>query len=395
MAQPSLIPALTQINSLQQLDLLDPEVIPEVILAHRTLSRLGQLETPALLALAKEARSRGFQVLLQWDLLATENVFRQSIQEVLSSLPLDHFDAIRVQDVGAMEWLLQHLEQPKIHWIAETGHHNLPSLQGWVDYAGSRLVRLVLSTELPVATLRQYCTHLVVPCELQAVGRVLLFYSPRRLLSPLLGGAETPILTKVRSTEQHRHEFPVLEHQHGTLMFLHRDLFLLDQMELLRTSGLKHLRLDLQHMSLETWLPLLQQVLRTGAEQQGRELRATWPRETTQGFFRANRTERPIEKLKNPHLRYLDGEVVGYVLEVSSREYMAVANRRSFSQGDQMVLVTPEGKRLPFVVADLRNWEKQKVEVAEEGGLWLLPHERAATAQSLLYFADFFSETSG
>jgi len=88
----------------------------------------------------------------------------------------------------------------------------------------------------------------------------------------------------------------------------------------------------------------------------------------------------------------LDGEVVGYVLEVASREYMAVASRRSFARGDEMILITPEGKRIPFVVEDLRNWKQQEVEVAEVGGLWLLPHERSATAQSLLYFAEFFSD---
>ncbi|MEC8261619.1 MAG: U32 family peptidase C-terminal domain-containing protein, partial [SAR324 cluster bacterium] len=87
-----------------------------------------------------------------------------------------------------------------------------------------------------------------------------------------------------------------------------------------------------------------------------------------------------------------DGEVVGYVLEVASREYMTVASRRSFARGDEMILITPEGKRIPFVVEDLRNWEQQEVEAAEVGGLWLLPHERSATAQSLLYFAEFFSD---
>ena len=84
--------------------------------------------------------------------------------------------------------------------------------------------------------------------------------------------------------------------------------------------------------------------------------------------------------------------MVGYVLEVASREYMAVASRRSFARGDEMILITPEGKRISFVVEGLRNWEQQEVEVAEVGGLWLLPHERSATARSLLYFAEFFSD---
>ena len=224
------------------------------------------------------------------------------------------------------------------------------------------------------------------------MGRILLFYSPRKLLSPVIGSPDEMTLATVTSTDQHQHEFPVLEHQHGTLMFHHRDLFLLDRIEDLRTSGLRCLRFDIQHMETQIWLPQLQQVVREGQDSDGKQIRSNWPRQTTQGFFRANRTERPIEKLKNPNLRYLDGEVVGYVLEVASREYMAVASRRSFARGDEMILITPEGRRIPFVVEDLRNWEQQEVEVAEVGGLWLLPHERSATAQSLLYFAEFFSD---
>jgi hypothetical protein len=217
-----------------------------------------------------------------------------------------------------------------------------------------------------------------------------LFYSPRKLISPILDSPSGTILATVTSTDQHRHEFPVLEHQHGTLMFHHRDLFLLDRIEDLQTSGLRYLRFDIQHLELQNWLPQLQKLVREGTDLDGKQIRSSWPRQTTQGFFRANRTERPIGKLKNPNLRYLDGEVVGYVLEVVSREYMAVASRRSFARGDEMILITPEGKKLPFVVENLRNWEQQEVEVAEGEGLWLLPHERSATAQSLLYFAEFF-----
>ena len=392
MAQSVMIQILTQIDSVEQLEQLPPDSVSEVILAHKRLSRLGKLETERLLELAEQAHKKGLRVYLQWDLLATENDFRRILQEVLEQIPLSSFDAIRVQDVGALEWLRQHPAKPKIHWIAETGHHNLPSLQRWVAYVGSALERIVLSIELPLPILSEYCRELSVSCELLAVGRILLFYSPRKLLSPVLGAPTEMTLATVTSTDQHHHEFPVLEHQHGTLMFHHRDLFLLDRIEDLRTSGLHYLRFDIQHMELRIWLPQLQQVVRDGLDSDGKQIRSSWPRQTTQGFFRANRTERPIEKLKNPNLRYLDGEVVGYVLEVASREYMVVASRRSFARGDEMILITPEGKRIPFVVEDLRNWEQQEVETAEVGGLWLLPHERSATAQSLLYFAEFFSD---
>ena len=261
MAQSVMIQTLTQIDSAEQLEQLPPDSVSEVILAHKRLSRLGKLETEQLLELAKQAHKKGLRVYLQWDLLATENDFRRILQEVLEQIPLSSFDAIRVQDVGALEWLRQHPAKPKIHWIAETGHHNLPSLQRWVAYVGSALERIVLSIELPLPILSEYCRELSVSCELLAVGRILLFYSPRKLLSPILGPPTEMTLATVTSTDQHHHEFPVLEHQHGTLMFHHRDLFLLDRIEDLRTSGLHYLRFDIQHMELRIWLPQLQQVV--------------------------------------------------------------------------------------------------------------------------------------
>ena len=116
-----------------------------------------------------------------------------------------------------MEWLRQQPAEHKIHWIAETGHHNLLSLKRLVEYVGSALERIVLSTELPLPILSEYCRELSVSCELLAVGRILLFYSPWKLLSPVIGAPDEMTLATVTSTDQHQHEFPVLEHQHGTM----------------------------------------------------------------------------------------------------------------------------------------------------------------------------------
>ena len=103
-----MIQTLTQVDSAEQLEQLTPDSVSEVILAHKRLSRLGKLETEPLLELAEQAHKRSLRVCLQWDLLATENDFRRMLQEVLEQIPLSSFDAIRVQDIGALEWLRQH-----------------------------------------------------------------------------------------------------------------------------------------------------------------------------------------------------------------------------------------------------------------------------------------------
>ena len=96
---------------------------------------------------------------------------------------MSKFSAIRVQDIGAAEWVRNELPEIPIHFIAETGNHNLTGLLRWHKYFGQQLQRFVLSSELPISTLIIYCRSLTVPCEILAVGKILLFYTPRKLLS--------------------------------------------------------------------------------------------------------------------------------------------------------------------------------------------------------------------
>mgnify|MGYP003322752277 FL=1 len=117
-----------------------------------------------------------------------------------------------------------------LHLIAETGNHNLTGLQRWTKYFGQQLQRLILSTELPKPVLSEYSKILNVPCEILAVGRILLLYTPRKLLSnQAYSSSSTGFLEKtLATTEQPQRQFPTIENQHGTFMFHHRDLFLLD-----------------------------------------------------------------------------------------------------------------------------------------------------------------------
>ena len=89
---------------------------------------------------------------------------------------LDHFDAIRVQDPGALEYLLEKTNI-KIQLVLENGNHNLLGIQTWVDYVVDRLDRVVLSIELPKDKLREYVQKLNVDIEFYILGQILIFYT--------------------------------------------------------------------------------------------------------------------------------------------------------------------------------------------------------------------------
>lgn len=138
----------TYLENHSQLKHIQKTSIREVILEHKSLSRMGKQDTKTMLSLLNASLSCGMSPVLQWDILSTEKTFRNSLT-LLNRLPLSKFHAIRVQDLGAAEWVRQEHPELPLHLIVETGNHNLTGLLRWVEYFGTQLQRLVLSTELP------------------------------------------------------------------------------------------------------------------------------------------------------------------------------------------------------------------------------------------------------
>ena len=118
----------TYIRSQIELEQIQQSSVNEVILEHKSLSRLGKLDTKTLITILDAALSAGMSPVLQWDILSTEQTFQHSIS-LLNSLPLAKFYAIRVQDHGAAEWFRQENPEIPIHLIVETGNQNLKGLQ--------------------------------------------------------------------------------------------------------------------------------------------------------------------------------------------------------------------------------------------------------------------------
>jgi len=292
----------TYLENFSVLEQIQQTSIREVILEHKSLSRMGKQSTKSLISLLDAALSCGLSPVLQWDILITEQTFQHCLT-LLNRLPLAKFHAIRVQDLGAAEWIRQEHPELPLQLIVESGNHNITGLQRWVEYFGPQLQRLVLSTELPKSVLLEYSKTLTVPCEILAVGRILLFYTPRKLLSSqnFLTNSPDFLEKKLVAGDQPQRQFPTVENQHGTFMFHHRDLFLLDYLPELQSTSLSVLRLDLRHLDLSAnWLIKMTELLESFDKEKCTALKSAWPTKITHGFFRANRTDLAIERIKNP-----------------------------------------------------------------------------------------------
>ena len=214
--------------------------VSEVILGLRGLSRLGRLDLKTLHELAALARDLDVRPILEWDILMTPPDFVRAVSD-LGQVDLKLFAAIRVQDPGAYQYVLQNHPGIAIQLILETGNHNLESVQRWCSYGGKRLERVVLSLQLPKAKLAEMIGALTVPVEVLGLGPILLLYTPRHLLSNQVGdwqwlkdetGANQHLVTAMASSEESHHSgFRIVENHHGTFLFHAKDYCLVDQLD--------------------------------------------------------------------------------------------------------------------------------------------------------------------
>ncbi len=327
--------------------------LDEILLEPSLLTRQGQLSAQQLQALAGQGQQRGLRVVLVWDILTPERMMPEITQQ-LSQWDLTLFDAIRVCDPGVAYWVKTHLPDLPIQFIVETGNHNREALLGWCEIFADSLERLVLSIELPEQKLVEYCQTLPVACEILGVGPILLFYSPRLLLSSQLSPQDADpqpwITATIQSEDSGNRPFPTVETAQGTFMFLDKDQFILDQLEPLAEAGLDTVRLDLRHLgnaeniavNVDT---ICQQIFTDPAT-----LRKNWPKPTRSPFFKVNRTTSIFSRMKSKSKlsEYRHQGALAELLTGKSGEYVVFYSLRSFEITEIKTLVLPTGQEIEF-----------------------------------------------
>ncbi|MEO1208356.1 MAG: U32 family peptidase [Cyanobacteria bacterium J06638_20] len=324
--------------------------LAEVLIEPMLLARRGRLGEKAAQDLAIAARAKGLRPVLVWDALMPQRAM-EAVGERLQQWDISAFAAVRVNDLGAAAWVQRYHPNLPLQLIAETGNHNLLALQGWCTLLGDALERLILSIELPEAQLIQYCQALPVPCEVLGAGPILLFYSPRSLLTnPLQTDTEDTahIAATIAFEEKPNRPFPTVETPHGTLMFFDKDQFIGDRLESLWEAGLDMVRIDLRSYApqpdaapnIDT---VCQQLLQDPAT-----LRQQWPRPTRAPFFNANRTTALIPRMKTRRLDPWRGQAIAEVIAGEGGSHVVFRVLRSFRLTPETQILLPTGDRLPF-----------------------------------------------
>ncbi|TNE96457.1 MAG: hypothetical protein EP326_13330 [Deltaproteobacteria bacterium] len=375
---------ITPVFDVHQFNLAYQEGVREFLIAPTKLSRFGKLELREASDFALSIKEKNdVTVVLEWDALYCQNKFSQLINE-LKSFNFEVFDEIRVQDPGVFGWVLKNLNQP-IQLNLETGNHNLEAIKNWASYGKKRISRLILSPELPGNIITEYRKNLDVPFELMGIGRILLFYTPRELLSPLSNDKREVLEGSASSEESPHSGFQLLQNEHGTFMFNPKDQSLLDQIDAVEMAGVAHLRLDLRFHDYQSLFPFVMSALQSGKTD---DLKSNWPVKFFAGFFRVNKTDALFKKLKNRKIVRQDQNYLGVVLDVIKKETMGIklkTRELGLSAGDTIEIHTPEGRVKKQKIDQLFNSKGESISNATAGQIVFMKHIGGVSIRSSVY----------
>ena len=363
--------------------------IEDVILAPKELARLGKHSWKETNRLALFGKKRNFRPILLWDTLMRQKDFKKSV-DCLKSLSLKNFYAIRLQDPGAFYFIKKNFPRLKIQLILERGNHNMDSLQSWCKVGGENLDRLILPLEFDRNILVRLLKNLSVSVELLGLGRILLYHSPRKLLSDEFQEHNDGFLQVMGSSEETPHKgFSFLENQHGTFMFYPKDYCLLEHLEELKQMGVEFLRLDISAKNHHQYF-CIADLLQNFSEQSVLLIKKKYEKEVVGGFFRANRSDSLFLKLKNPHIRP-SANFLGEVVEVKKENYLALLlkNKRHFlKKGDTLLFKTPDGKKKQVIASGLKDSSGREISQAFAEDLVLMAPIGGISVKTAVFLAE-------
>lgn len=373
---------VTYAQTLNDLNRIKAMGMNEVILGHIDYSRFGKLTDDGLRELIKRSVELHLTVVFEWDILMTQTRFQELALKIFDLL--EGVNVLRVQDPGAFEWCLKNTKLP-LHFIAENGNHNLRALEAWNEYANGRLARIILSLELPKNKIEEYCQKLTVPCELLCLGRILLFYTPRHLLTPLVEEkiSYNQELIAVGESEESPHKgFPIIDNRHGTFMFHIKEFCVLEYCQELISFGLSSLRIDLRWADFGL-LESVYSVLKN--ELSFEDFKKNYPQDLMKGYYLTNKTDVLFPKLKNHRLQNRQGDYVGEVIEAEKGSHLAihVKNERGLKKTDSLKILHPKGEEFYINIFSLKNLDLEDVEnipsdsvaiIQFAGGVWVKSH---------------------
>lgn len=384
------------VENIHEIKTLKETGFTELILAPSSLSRYGKAQDSELQTIIDEAKENDLQVFLELDriLVGSElDLFLQHWQ----SLNLKNFDAVRVLDPGLLEYFCSETNID-IHFNSEMGNHNLSALKHWQNYSKEQIKRIILCPELEAEKIKTYSKELNCQLEIYGLGKILLFYTPRHLLSPYFENHEDPkekyVFNKdyieiLGNSEESPHKaFPLVETKCGSFMFSPKDLCILDYWQDILECSLASLRFDLRDNINEELLSVLKDFLNQPEKKNLKTLKEIWPKTLIRGFFKANKSDVLFGNLKNIANLKKEDNYLGDVIETKSGLHLVIelkSQKAVLSIGKTLSFLAPDKKAKEVQVKHMKNLAGESIEEASFGQFVMLPHYSGVSSNTRVY----------
>ena len=346
----------------------------EVLLGTSALSKAGALSDNEFLQACDAIKSVDRLPVLIWDRIEKDTELEGKIQFLSAWLP--NIAAIRVQDPGVASAVREAFPDLALQLSLEGSSPNHRSIQRWSEIL--KPDRLILSNQLPLVQIQSLESQSLPALEIPVLGPLEVFYSPRLLLSEDGRARE---LTAI-SEERPRQTNLLLQNTSGTVMFHSRDLFLLDQIDLIAKAGVTWVKLAPSSVEQCEMLSACH------SKEDFQQLKTKWPVKVTRGFFSANRTDRPLKRLLNRHLAPYREQAIGQVVEGKKGSHILIELTHQLQLPVKLKLLNPEGRDYEFVLEQLHSLEQVPVGPEVGPGLYLSSWTKGALARSLLLSID-------
>jgi putative protease len=391
----------------ESIDKLSDFSYDEIVISVEGLGRIPNCKESEFLEFAQFVTDKlKKKIILEWDALLTEDEFSHSSQIILKlalilSENLKTDFSVRVHDKGALFWLLSEnqtnfaLMNAPIELLLESGSYNTRATLEWCQMIGKRLSKIILSYHLPLENLVNL-TEVIgskypeVKFEILVLGKILLFHSPRSLLTPLThqneNQTETPLVAPInawaKSEESPHKDFLIHENDQGTFMFYPKDLNLLGLEEKLADAHIKWGRIDLRPTSNSGLMNAL------------KDFRLMETSGRFRGFFYQNKTDANFKRLKNQYLNRfeeLESQYLGDIIEVKKSAYSVLRlndSSKKLRDNDKIVIKNPQGKIIEEHVFKVRNWlgeNELQMDQKRKNNILIFNYIKGISVGSLIY----------
>ncbi|MEK7484788.1 MAG: U32 family peptidase, partial [Planctomycetota bacterium] len=301
--------------------------------------------------------------------------------QFVKQLPLEQIHAFRILDPGVALWFCEQAFPCELQLLCDSGNHNLTGLQEWAKIFAPRLTRLILSSEIPGDSLKSWIPQIPASCEILGLGPILLFYTPRKLLSPHFKHPveEEPdsMQEEIRATacaeESQNRSFLTVETQQGTFIYNPKDLCLLEYISELGSIELHYLRLDRYDVPSLPICHKIMEMLKHPSLEHFQQIRQLWKRPLIHGFYSGNRSDSTFDQLKNGLFKNRKEQVVGEIMDVKRKDYLVIQAHQEIQTGESFCFSSPDGTQKVFQIEKLHSSSGKKIQFLKKGEIGILP----------------------